>query len=160
MAASRHGQRQDFKLSHLSFSLLRFGGFPAWAATRSLSISRLSLPLSCLLFYFIFFFCFSVWSLESLNCWVYIFRLNHFFFFFFLRFTCELAGWVTGTQFWRGLKLQSKGAQFFFFFWLKINLLKKKIWSRGPTCVRPWVRMKIENRDNSLSFLFIGGKIE
>ena len=37
------------------------------------------LPLS---FYFLFFFCFSVWSLESLNCWVYIFRLTIFFFFF------------------------------------------------------------------------------
>ena len=79
----------------------------------SLNFSPLTLFVLPLSFYFLIFFCFSVWSLESSDWWVYIFRLTIFFFF---RFTCGLAGWVTGSQFWRGLKLQSKEAQFFFFF--------------------------------------------
>ena len=75
-------------------------------------------------------------------------------------------GWPAGLlvhNFGEGSSYKVMGAQFFlFFFVLKINLLKKnKNWSRGaqaPPVFVP-VRMKIENRDNSLSFLFIGGKI-
>ena len=41
-------------------------------------------------------------------------------------------GWPAGLQFQRGPKLFVRGAQVFFFFLLKINLLKKTIyWARG-----------------------------
>ena len=90
------------KKLHLSF-------FFFWKATHSLF---LALALGFLFFFFSFVFLFGLRRLESsvellgLHFWT-----KPFFFFFF---TCGLAGWVT----------ISEGAQVFFFFFLKINLLK------------------------------------
>ena len=89
----------------------------------SLSLSPLTLSVLPLSFSFLFFFCFSIWSL-----WTAGFTFLDLPFFF--RFTCGLASWVNGSQFWRGPKLQSKGGPSLFF--LKINLLKNNLGQGGP----------------------------
>ena len=72
----------------------------------------------------------------GLHFWTYPFSFVFSFFFFYmwagqLIFICGLVGWV--LQIWREPKLKVNGPKsFFFFFFLKINLLKKKFGPEGP----------------------------
>ena len=79
----------------------------------SLNFSPLTLFVLPLSFYFLFFFCFSVWSLESSDWWVYIFRLTIFFF-------LDLhVGWLAGSlvhNFGGGSSYKVRRPNSFFFF--------------------------------------------
>ena len=109
----RHGVGSSNKLSHRVLA----ASLTAWVAAESLSVSRLSLSLSCLLarrFSFLFSFCF--FRLETTVFGVGFTFLNLPSFSAF--FTCGLAGWVNanGLQIWRGPREEPKSFFFFFFF--------------------------------------------
>ena len=106
----RHGVGSSNKLSHC----VLVASLTAWVAAESLSVSRLSLSLSCLLarrFSFLFSFCF--FRLETTVFGVGFTFLNLPSFSAF--FTCGLAGWVNAKWF-TNLEGPKRGAQVFFFF--------------------------------------------
>ena len=84
----------------------------------SLNFSPLTLFVLPLSFYFLFFFCFSVWSLESSDWWVYIFRLTIFFF-------LDLhVGWLAGSlvhNFGGGSSYKVRRPNSFLFFLWKLT---------------------------------------